>query len=270
MATATARAEYAACAANAQCFAFGACVEACNGSSSCTIGCQTFYPFGQQPHEAWSACVCPHARATATAKDAEQHDAPPFADRFGGFHAASPRPSSPVTSAGSLSRSRPPQSASSPAAVRRTSPRAGRSWHRHRRRRRGQCRRGGRLRKQPGQPQDVPLHAVALRRAQVPAWCWPCMPARRTPQSYRNAGWEELADEFGFWVVYPEQQSANNALGCFNWAGEYGDPTNLQARPGREPVDQRNGRHDDRRSTASTPSACSPWATPAAARRRRC
>ena len=47
-------------------------------------------------------------------------------------------------------------------------------------------------------------------------------------QSYRNAGWEEIADELGFWVVYPEQQSANNALGCFNWAGEYGNPANLQ------------------------------------------
>jgi poly(hydroxyalkanoate) depolymerase family esterase len=50
----------------------------------------------------------------------------------------------------------------------------------------------------------------------------------QTATSYRNAGWEEIADEAGFWVVYPEQQSGNNALGCFNWAGEYGDPTNLK------------------------------------------
>jgi poly(hydroxyalkanoate) depolymerase family esterase len=45
--------------------------------------------------------------------------------------------------------------------------------------------------------------------------------------AYRSSGWEEVADKLGFYVVYPEQQSANNALGCFNWAGEYGVATNL-------------------------------------------
>lgn len=45
--------------------------------------------------------------------------------------------------------------------------------------------------------------------------------------AYRSAGWEEVADKLGFYVVYPEQQSANNALGCFNWAGEYGVTANL-------------------------------------------
>lgn len=45
--------------------------------------------------------------------------------------------------------------------------------------------------------------------------------------AYRNAGWEELADEMGFYVLYPEQTSANNQATCFNWAGEYGDTTNL-------------------------------------------
>jgi poly(hydroxyalkanoate) depolymerase family esterase len=45
--------------------------------------------------------------------------------------------------------------------------------------------------------------------------------------AYRSSGWEEVADKLGFYVVYPEQQSANNALGCFNWAGEYGVTANL-------------------------------------------
>jgi poly(hydroxyalkanoate) depolymerase family esterase len=40
-------------------------------------------------------------------------------------------------------------------------------------------------------------------------------------------GWNQLADAHGFYVVYPEQSTANNPLRCFNWAGEYGDPANL-------------------------------------------
>jgi poly(hydroxyalkanoate) depolymerase family esterase len=42
-----------------------------------------------------------------------------------------------------------------------------------------------------------------------------------------TTGWNTLSDDLGFTVVYPEQQSANNAMRCFNWAGEYGDPANL-------------------------------------------
>ena len=41
------------------------------------------------------------------------------------------------------------------------------------------------------------------------------------------AGWNELADELGFAVVYPEQRMENNPARCFNWAGEYGDPANM-------------------------------------------
>lgn len=44
---------------------------------------------------------------------------------------------------------------------------------------------------------------------------------------YRDTGWEELADQHGFWVVYPEQQTINNSLRCFNWAGEYGNVANM-------------------------------------------
>ncbi|MFO0724162.1 MAG: PHB depolymerase family esterase [Myxococcota bacterium] len=50
----------------------------------------------------------------------------------------------------------------------------------------------------------------------------------QTAADYQNAGWNALADRLKFYVLYPEQQPANNALRCFNWAGEYGVPTNLQ------------------------------------------
>jgi poly(hydroxyalkanoate) depolymerase family esterase len=50
----------------------------------------------------------------------------------------------------------------------------------------------------------------------------------QTATEYRKAGWEALADQHKFYVVYPEQQTGNNALRCFNWAGEYSDPTNLR------------------------------------------
>lgn len=33
----------------------------------------------------------------------------------------------------------------------------------------------------------------------------------------RGSGWSRLADEYGFAVLYPEQQRANNANLCFNW-----------------------------------------------------
>jgi poly(hydroxyalkanoate) depolymerase family esterase len=58
-----------------------------------------------------------------------------------------------------------------------------------------------------------------------------CSQITEQPPPYYNAwihaGWTELADEWGFYVVYPAQDSANNGINCFNWAGEYGDPTNL-------------------------------------------
>lgn len=34
---------------------------------------------------------------------------------------------------------------------------------------------------------------------------------------YRDVGWEPIADELGFYVVYAEQQWANNTSYCFNW-----------------------------------------------------
>jgi poly(hydroxyalkanoate) depolymerase family esterase len=41
-------------------------------------------------------------------------------------------------------------------------------------------------------------------------------------------GFLDLADEYHFYVVQPQQRSANNPVYCFNWAGEYGDTANLE------------------------------------------
>ncbi len=49
----------------------------------------------------------------------------------------------------------------------------------------------------------------------------------QTAASMPPGGFEALADELGFHLVYPQQKSANNPVTCFNWAGEFGDATNL-------------------------------------------
>ncbi len=41
---------------------------------------------------------------------------------------------------------------------------------------------------------------------------------------YVKAGWNELADQYQFYVVYPEQTTINNSLTCFNWAGSNSNP----------------------------------------------
>jgi poly(hydroxyalkanoate) depolymerase family esterase len=40
-------------------------------------------------------------------------------------------------------------------------------------------------------------------------------------------GWNEIADAIGLTVVYPQQETGNNPIRCFNWGGEYGNPDNL-------------------------------------------
>ncbi|HSN26973.1 MAG TPA: PHB depolymerase family esterase [Kofleriaceae bacterium] len=45
----------------------------------------------------------------------------------------------------------------------------------------------------------------------------------QTANAMTNAGWNQLADQYQFAVVYPEQTSTNNPVECFNWAGEYGN-----------------------------------------------
>jgi poly(hydroxyalkanoate) depolymerase family esterase len=74
-------------------------------------------------------------------------------------------------------------------------------------------------------PDDMPPDAPVLFAFHA------CSQITTSPAPYYNAyvhaGWNELADEHKFYVVYPAQDGSNNAIHCFNWAGEYGDPTNL-------------------------------------------
>ena len=49
----------------------------------------------------------------------------------------------------------------------------------------------------------------------------------QSAQAYRAAGWETLADDYGFYLVYPEQTLVNNSLRCFNWGGDYTGMTTL-------------------------------------------
>lgn len=48
----------------------------------------------------------------------------------------------------------------------------------------------------------------------------------QTAMAMLSAGWDKLADQYGFAVLFPEQQTANNPVRCFNWAGELGDLAN--------------------------------------------
>jgi poly(hydroxyalkanoate) depolymerase family esterase len=41
----------------------------------------------------------------------------------------------------------------------------------------------------------------------------------QTASAMEAAGWEALADQFQFAVVYPQQRSANQSLSCFTWYG---------------------------------------------------
>jgi poly(hydroxyalkanoate) depolymerase family esterase len=54
-----------------------------------------------------------------------------------------------------------------------------------------------------------------------------------TPGSYGDAGWNEIADEHGFYVVYPDQNtSTNNSQDCFNWGGGWDGMPNALAGTG--------------------------------------
>jgi poly(hydroxyalkanoate) depolymerase family esterase len=41
----------------------------------------------------------------------------------------------------------------------------------------------------------------------------------QTASAMESAGWEALADQYQFAVVYPQQRSANQSLSCFTWYG---------------------------------------------------
>jgi poly(hydroxyalkanoate) depolymerase family esterase len=41
----------------------------------------------------------------------------------------------------------------------------------------------------------------------------------QTAANYEDTGWNHIADLYQFYLVYPQQQSANNTESCFNWFG---------------------------------------------------
>ncbi len=41
----------------------------------------------------------------------------------------------------------------------------------------------------------------------------------QTAANYEDTGWNKIADVYQFYLVYPQQQSANNTESCFNWFG---------------------------------------------------
>jgi poly(hydroxyalkanoate) depolymerase family esterase len=44
----------------------------------------------------------------------------------------------------------------------------------------------------------------------------------QTAAAYEAAGWDALADDWKFYVVYPQQNTTkNNSSGCFNWGGRW-------------------------------------------------
>lgn len=43
----------------------------------------------------------------------------------------------------------------------------------------------------------------------------------------QRSGWSHLAEKAGFLMLYPEQQSGNNAMMCFNWGAPTGRVNNL-------------------------------------------
>ena len=59
---------------------------------------------------------------------------------------------------------------------------------------------------------------VPAHMAQKPALVVVLHGCTQTADSYdRGAGWSQMADEYGFILLFPEQQRANNPNLCFNW-----------------------------------------------------
>lgn len=47
----------------------------------------------------------------------------------------------------------------------------------------------------------------------------------QTASEFSAVGIDALADQFGFYLVYAQQQSANNPEECFDWFGQYNNPS---------------------------------------------
>jgi poly(hydroxyalkanoate) depolymerase family esterase len=48
----------------------------------------------------------------------------------------------------------------------------------------------------------------------------------QTADQMTGSGWNSIADKYRFYVVYAQQQSANNPVECFDWWGQYNNPSN--------------------------------------------
>jgi len=70
-----------------------------------------------------------------------------------------------------------------------------------------------------GMPPNAPL-VVAMH---------PCGFSPQLDDYASKIGWNALADQYKFYVVYPEQIAANNADYCFNWAGDHTDANNMNS-----------------------------------------
>jgi len=64
-----------------------------------------------------------------------------------------------------------------------------------------------------GMPQNAPL-VVALHGC------------TQTAADFSGNGLNALADKHKFYVVYPQQNTANNPVSCFDWWGQYNNPAN--------------------------------------------
>ena len=79
------------------------------------------------------------------------------------------------------------------------------------------ARRNHRIRLQSRRAQDVLLctGATAARARRSSSFCTAAV--RPRPAYDLGAGWSTLAKRYGFALLMPEQQTSNNANGCFNW-----------------------------------------------------
>lgn len=68
-------------------------------------------------------------------------------------------------------------------------------------------------------PGNLQMHAyVPDALASTPALVVALHGCTQSANSFdRGTGWSTLADRFGFVVIYPEQQAANNPKNCFSW-----------------------------------------------------
>lgn len=62
----------------------------------------------------------------------------------------------------------------------------------------------------------VPQHLVNSR-AQVPVVMVLHGCSQTAKIVEKQSGWSDLADKYGFIVIYPEQKKVNNPMGCFRW-----------------------------------------------------